>query len=193
MAKLLRLGKLNMLDKLVDADGRPTKEFLRHLNDMAGSIQATVNDLVKTEIELAVTTATTTAVETDVAAAARLSALVHSYIDFTGTVLTAAVSPTDSSKAEITVASHTRIYGDGAHANVLGGALDLLDLGTEYFVYYEDAARAGGAVSFVATTNYLDANQIGDRHVVGKITTPSGSGDPPIYGGGFRPWGAVLP
>jgi hypothetical protein len=117
-------------------------------------------------------------------AAANEAALVNSYVT-PATVLTAAVDPDDDTTAIITIADHQRVYADGANTtvDVTGSSVSGLDLGVDYFITYMDAARAGGAVSYNATSDYTQAGQGNDRHLVGDITTPGATGDPPTDGG----------
>jgi len=100
-------------------------------------------------------------------------------------VLTATAGSTTTS---ITVGSHTRNYSDKA-VSVSGSVITGLAYSTLYYVYYDDAPRAGGAVTMQATT---DASLAGNsttypaRHTLGSITTPA-SGGAPATGGGREP------
>jgi hypothetical protein len=85
-------------------------------------------------------------------------------------VLTATDAGTDAS---ITISAHDRFYADGTTVGVNGGTVTGLSYTTLYFIYYSDPSRAGGAVSYVATTNSNDAAQLGDVHYVGSIMTPA--------------------
>lgn len=95
----------------------------------------------------------------------------------------------------INIAAHTRVYTDGSSVSVNSGAVTNLNQQTTYRIYYDDAARAGGAVLYFATTNADEAAQIGNRHSVGAITTPSVSAGsstgnttrPPGYVSGGNP------
>jgi hypothetical protein len=73
----------------------------------------------------------------------------------------------------ITIAAHTRVYADGTEVAVNGGSVTNLNQQTTYRIYYDDASRAGGTVQYFATTDADQAAQIGNRHSVGAITTPS--------------------
>ena len=67
-----------------------------------------------------------------------------------------------------------------------------LDYGEAYSIYYDDADRAGGAVTYVATldpTIAVTSDAHPSRHLVGVVSTPATSGDPPTTGGGTRPPG----
>lgn len=93
----------------------------------------------------------------------REAALQSSYIDPTS-VLTA-------TSTTITIAPHTRYYSDGTSAAVSGGTVPATTPGDVDYVSYEDAARVGGAVSYLVTTDA--PTQTGDTHVVGAVTIPA--------------------
>lgn len=97
----------------------------------------------------------------------------------------------------ITIETHTAQYFDRS-VSVTGATLTTEDDGTtaiaaetRYFIYYDDALRAGGAVAFKATqllTDALNSDTNPGRHFVGAITTDvtggsgvSGGGQPPPY------------
>lgn len=87
------------------------------------------------------------------------------------------ISATDAgSDASITISNHTRVYGDGTNVAVTGATLTGRAYSTFYYIYYEDAARTGGAVTYLTTTDEAVAVQTGNRHVVGSITTPAAAG-----------------
>lgn len=108
-----------------------------------------------------------------------------------GTILSA----TDAgSNATITIANHTRKYTDATSKSVTGSSITALAYTTEYAIYYDQTSRAGGAVTYHATTdpNTGLANAAAGRHFCGKITTPgaggaatSGGVNPPSGGGAY--------
>ena len=61
-----------------------------------------------------------------------------------------------ASNASITVSAHTRQYASLAKP-VQAGTVTGLTYGTTYYVYYDDLKRAGGLVSYAATTTLTDA------------------------------------
>ena len=97
--------------------------------------------------------------------------------------------------ATISVLAHDRIYSDKVAS--LGAAnLTGLAYSTGYYVYYDDAERAGGAVAYVALNPAVDdaadafnspANPA--RHNVGYVNTPAAAA-PPSSGGGSGPPGS---
>lgn len=97
---------------------------------------------------------------------------------------------TAASDGTITIAAHQRVYGDGTSVAVDGGSVSGFTSGDYVSVFYDDAARAGGAVAYQATTDAIA--QTGDRHSVGQITIPT-AGQPPATGGGVSPPGYNRP
>lgn len=93
------------------------------------------------------------------------------------------VSPLDiisaNSSGTVTITAHTRIYGDGTSVAVDGGSVSGFVPGDYVQVYYDDAAREGGAVSYQGTTSVIA--QEGARHIVGGVTIPA-VGVPPTTG-----------
>lgn len=80
--------------------------------------------------------------------------------------------------ASINISAHNRIYGDGVAVAVNSGSVLALAFSTTYYVYYDDATHAGGAVTYGATTTKLSVAQINGRHALGKVLTPAdGAGD----------------
>lgn len=80
------------------------------------------------------------------------------------------------SSATIIISGHTRVYGDGSSVVVSGGSVNGLGYETDYYVYYSDPDRSGGAVTYQASTNPDNAIQVGDTHSVGEIVTPPSAG-----------------
>lgn len=159
----------------------------------AAAAQATANTAV-TNAATAQTTANTantnaTTAQSTANTVKRDDAITASY-PAPGTVLTASDA---GSSATISVASHTRVYGDISNKTVNSGSVTGLAYSTLYYVYYDDVSRAGGAVTYHADTNPNHAlpNKAAGRHFVGSVTTPasgggstSGGGSPPAGGGG---------
>lgn len=100
---------------------------------------------------------------TAVAAKATID-IANSFTDPTG-VMTAANDGT------ITIAAHSRVYGDGGTVSVNGGTVSGYVSGDYVTVFYDDAARAGGAVVYQGTK--LAVAQSGNRHIVGQATIPA--------------------
>lgn len=86
--------------------------------------------------------------------------------------------------ARVSVNAHTRYYGDATSAAVNSGNVSSLLYDTVYFMYYDDAARTGGAVTYAVTTNENLATPTTsnpNRHYVGSCRTPVAS-DPDTDG-----------
>ena len=137
-------------------------------------LEKSINDILTLPIiEAAVTAANSAANAANSAAnaAKAIAALTNSG------VLDATLTATDAgSSASIAVTSHTRVYGDNTSVSVSAGVITGLTYSTTYYVYYDQASRLGGPVSYQATTSKTVAVQTGDRHLVGSITTPASAG-----------------
>ncbi len=116
------------------------------------------------------------------------SALANSYVS--GATLTGTDAGTD---ATVTISAHTRHYpqpgGGTTDVAVSGGSVTALAYDTIYYIYYDDPARAGGAVTYAATTSTATAAQTGSRHVVGAVRTPVAAA-PPTGGASTDPPGS---
>lgn len=188
--KLLTLMRLTANQPIVDpATGLPTPAFQTLQNNRAANEETIVNNIVSALDQAGIATSSASDATTVASAAqsvaqtangnasnalatagsvARLQALMGSFI--TPGVLSA------TNTGLINVAAHTRYYANGASVSVNAGSISGLALAMTYFVFYDDAGRTGGAVSYQATTNMTAAAQIGDRHVIGVVTTPVANG-----------------
>jgi hypothetical protein len=108
---------------------------------------------------------------------------------------TQSVSPltaTDAgSDTTIAIAAHNVIYDSNTLA-YNSGSIAGLSFSTLYYVYADDASKAGGAVTYVATTTLTDITASTARYFVGSITTPADgaggtSGKLGGGGGGIEP------
>ncbi|MHA0333654.1 Hint domain-containing protein [Sphingomonas aquatilis] len=93
--------------------------------------------------------------------------------------------------AKITIAAHTRRYADKDVA-VAGGVINALTNATYYDIFYDDPSRAGGAVTYAATTNPPDGRLSAAhpaRHYVGFVTTAAAGGQSTGGGGATPPGG----
>lgn len=165
------LDTLFASEAIVDQEGRPTRRFQQLWENAIGGLKDALSNQGQSISELeaiyaGINTAQATATQAVQAAAATQSAvdLTNSYTDPVG-VLTA------TSGGVVTVAAHTRIYGDGTTATVSGGTVSGFASGANVTIYYSDPARAGGAVSFQGTTEAVA--QTGDRHIVGQVLIPA--------------------
>lgn len=180
------LKPLQRAISIVDKDGRPTIAFQRKDQEttkaLIGAIQelaTQVDSLVAAQeaadaanAAAAAATTAAAAANTAVASVTETSALTNSGI-YPVNALTAIDAGTN---ATVQIAAHTRLYGDGTSVSVSAGSVTALSYSTVYYVYYDDPARAGGSVTYVATATASNAVQSGDRHSIGAIETPASGG-----------------
>ena len=209
MTKIVQFPSISV--PLVDENGqinRTWQQFFYALFANVGALQAAANaqaaataaNAAAATANAAAATATASATSANTAAtAAQTSAtgantaatavtaqsnIANSYV--TGCTVTA----TDAgASATITISGHTRAYGDGTSVAVTGGTVTGQAYSTLFYVYYDQASRLGGAVTYLATTSSATAAQLGSRHVVGSVTTPAAAGAP-SSGTGVRPPGS---
>ena len=93
---------------------------------------------------------------------------------------------TATSDGVITVSAHNREYANGTIVSVNAGSVT--NAGPFARVYYMDAARVGGAVTYLATTEEIP--QTGNVHIIGGVQIPA-AGSPPATGTGTTPLGYV--
>lgn len=166
-------------EAIVDTQGRPTRRFQQIWQNTIGAFKdlLTSQGLSITELQRiysGINTAQSTAasaVQTANATQASIS-LANSYVSPVG-VLTA------SSDGTVTIAAHTRVYGDGTSVNVNGGTVTAT--GSFATVFYIDGAREGGAVVYQVTSSAVA--QEGSVHVVGQVAIPL-AGEPDVAGSG---------
>lgn len=70
----------------------------------------------------------------------------------------------------INVAAHTNNYDFGA-VSYNSGSITGLNYNTRYFVYADDAGFAGGAVTYLASTDPVTMTAAQGRYYVGSVTT----------------------
>lgn len=170
-----RLPRLPRSVQITDSDGGPSIDFQRWFQSAMIQIETSLNAVqdaldAAAVADAAAAAADAAAVTANTAATNVTSAqnLIDSYV--TGITITATDAGSD---ATINISAHTRVYADGTSVSVNSGSLTGLSYSTLYYIYYDDADRAGGAVTYVATATDTDAVQTGNRHVVGSVTTPA--------------------
>lgn len=176
------LDRLLPFERIATDSGTATGDFQAKWQRVMEEIETAVNAVI--DAQNAADAANAAAAAADAAAvaaqsaadnaqtaaedAAAATAIANSYV--TGVTITA----TDAgANATITISAHTRYYADGTNVAVNGGSVTGLAYSTLYYIYYDQASRAGGAVTYQATTSEATAAQIGDRHTVGSVTTPA--------------------
>ena len=174
MARTLRLPRFPQSNSIVDDKGKPDPHFLRTIHNSFDAMEKVVaslnsaNDALTNQIMMLTDTV-------------RSTAIASSY-----TVPTACLTATDAGggHATITIAVHTRYYGDNTAVGISAGAVTGLTYSTVYAVFYDDLTRRLNNPTFVATTNLKVAqnNALAGRHLVGTVTTPA-AGGVATYGG----------
>lgn len=97
----------------------------------------------------------------------------NSYVsNFTAPLISA------DSSGNVTVANHDRVYGDSVlnpTVAVTGSVINTgATAGQVVRIYYEDASRSGGAVSYLFTVDPATSPpQSGDTHVVAAVSIPA--------------------
>lgn len=92
---------------------------------------------------------------------------------------------------EVDIPSHGRRYTSGRTVTVAAGTITLPETSTR-LIYYDDPARAGGTVTYQATSSAADAYFSADhpdRHFIAIVTTIDASGSGGGAGGSGPPGG----
>lgn len=194
----IRLDRLLRFEKVANGDGTADFDFQAKWDKAMQEIENSVNAVIDAQnaadaanagaaaANAAATAAQSAADNAQTAAddATAQTAIANSYV--TGATVTA----TDAgASATINITAHTRFYANGTSVSVNAGSLTGRSYSTLYYIYYDQASRAGGAVTYQSTTTAADAAQLGDRHVVGSVTTPAAAA-PDTDGGIIEPPGA---
>ena len=98
---------------------------------------------------------------------------------------------TANSDGVVSISAHSRVYTTGStetSVTVNAGSVSGFAPGAFVRVFYNDAARVGGAVAYQGTT--AEVTQTGDTHVIGGVLIPE-VGSPPATGEGTTPPGYV--
>lgn len=163
--------------------GLPTLQFHQWWETVLKQIEASINSITAAleaaDIAIAAAEAAQSAADS-VTSTAKLNTS-----GMTGLTITATDAGTD---ATVVVSNHTRVYGDGTSVSVTGASITGLSYETTYVIYYLDASFAGGAVSYLTSTDLTSVSQTGSTHVVGRVTTPA-AGQPDENGAGPLPPG----
>lgn len=176
---------------LVDAQGRPNRAFSEWWEKMASQLEAQeasqdtllaqISEILGLTADLdAAVTAAQAAADSAAADAATAQAVADgadsiASLTNSGVAGVNVLSATDAGgDATITVAAHTRLYGNGSSLAIAGPvAITGLAYATAYYVYYDDPTRADTTPDYQTTTSETTAAQTGDRHLVGLVTTPA--------------------
>lgn len=191
----LKLPRLRRELKIVSKEGTPDLSFQQWWDRLATQIESSINNIQAAidAANLAQAAADTAQAAADAAADAADDAAAVAKLTGSGIDGASPLTATDAgSDATISIASHTRAYSDGTSVSVNSGSVTGLAYSTTYYIYYDDSSFAGGAVTYLSTTDQATATQTGARHLVGGITTPAAAagdtngGSPEAPGFGFE-------
>lgn len=185
----VKLDRLMRANSIVDGQGLPTMQFQALWQRFAETIEQAFADDQSQIDALDVIVAQLQALINAQAATSAQVATVQSDL----ALVNSKTNPVDgllsaTSAGVINISAHTREYADGTSVAVNSGSISGFSEGQFVRVYYDDAARAGGAVSYQGTTEEI--TQTGARHVIGGVTIPA-AGQPPVEGVGTTPPGYV--
>jgi hypothetical protein len=184
--QFIRLDRLMRGDQIQGSDGvsrrfqslwqetvEKIERAFEYVNSVNGAQQATLDALTAAQALAASAKQQANATDSNLA-------LVNSKTNPIDGLLTA------TSDGVITIGAHFREYADGTSVAVNAGSVT--NTGPFVRVYYMDAARMGGAVTYLATTDEI--TQTGNVHIVGGVAIPT-AGQPPSAGIGASPPGYV--
>lgn len=178
---------------IVDTDRRPMNFFIRALNSAFRQIQSGFNDQAALVQQLAILAGIVDAQGdliadqavqiADLAAAQEASS---SELSLQNSGVTSEAGPlTCSAAGTVTIANHTRTYGNATLNPPVSVVGDLVVTGfasgDTVFVFYDDPTRAGGAVTYQFSMLNDDMVQAGNRHAVGEVTVPAVGTDNGTY------------
>lgn len=163
------IATLGKLDRHILEKGFNSIEFQLRFQRIVEAIDSAISANTLNIAALTAVSAQSQAANDSAASVDTRTSIESSYTDPTA-VLTA------SGDGTITIAAHTRRYTDGSSASVNAGSVSGLANETTYTVYYTDASREGGAVTY--ETSAMVVAQSGNVHVVGRVEVPaSGAGN----------------
>ena len=187
------LNRLTRYEQLTNPDGTPSvrlmaiwQEAMDKIEGAFAALSTQVGDNTTLLNQIRAAQALARAANDNAEAVSQRTSLSSSYTDPVS-VLTA------SSDGSVAIAAHNRVYGDGSSVSVSSGSISGFAGGDYVTIYYVDAGREGGAVTYQATKQPVA--QEGATHIVGQVTIPvtgtaTGSGttapgyNPPSGGGG---------
>lgn len=166
-----RIDRLRRQLPIVDPQtGLPTQQYQQREQRVAEGIERAVAALQLQVTDLGSIVAAIQQAQAAAAAAIQTANATQAAINITNSFPDPPNVLTAASGGSITIAAHERVYGDGTRVSVNSGSVSGFASGDVVNVYYADAARAGGAVTFAGTTSPVA--QAGDVHVIGAVTIP---------------------
>ncbi len=174
-----KLDRLQRQGVYFPESGNPTTQMQLHWQRTMEAIEAAFAGLTGQVTDLTGIVAQIQAANDLAAAANATAAATKANVDIANSFTdpTSVVSATND--GVVTINAHSRVYGDGVSVSVNAGSLSGFISGDYVTVFYDDAARAGGAVVYQGTTNAVA--QVGSRHIVGQATIPE-IGEPEASG-----------
>lgn len=166
-----KLDRLQRQASYFPADGRPTAQMQVHWQRTMEAIETAFQALTGQVTDLGSIVAQIQAANNLAAAANATAVAAKATIDIANSFTNPTSVLTAANDGTITIAAHSRVYGDGSTVSVNSGSLSGFTSGQYVTVFYDDAARAGGAVTYEATTSAV--SQSGNRHIVGQATIPA--------------------
>ncbi len=183
----IRLDRLLRFEKVANADGTVDAGFQAKWQTVMENIESSVNAVIDAQNAADAANAAAAAADAAAAAADAAASSAQTAADDASSASALATSGTSGltitatdagANVTITISAHTRVYGDGTSVAVTGGSITALAYSTAYYIYYDQASRAGGAVTYLTTTVQATAAQTGDRHSLGSGTTPAAGAGP---------------
>lgn len=181
-SKPIKVAKLIQGRSIVNEQGQPLADFTRLINTNLQNLENAGNDTAELVADVVRALEMAGIAIQTVEQLAGEQNLTSSYTSPAG-ILSSRLSA-DGLSGEITIAAHTRIYGDGTQVAVDVDTIVGLEPSTIYYIYYDDPSKTGGAVTYLSSTLYSDAAQSNGRHSCGNIATPAVGSTEPIEGGG---------
>lgn len=193
MADEIRLPNLSANAPIVGSAGLATTDFRLFLKKTKEAIEAQLTDLnqaiedIEETLAIAVA-ALATAEEAEakadeaLAGGGEMSAATSLQLSQPLGITITATDIGGSAGANLDISAHIRRYGNGDQVSVNADpAVDTLAYDLPFFIYYDQASRLGGAVTYVVTATEADAYSSStnpNRHYVGAIHTPTDGGPP---------------
>lgn len=179
---VIDLGPLSDLfrgTQIVDPNGYPTQQFQQQWQDAIDTIVAAVNATSTQVNDNTAIIALIQANQTGLQAANDNISTVSATINITTSYTDPPNVLTANSDGSIDIIAHKRRFTNGTYVDVDAGSESGFAPGDYVAVFYKDAAREGGAVTYQGT---LDAvAQAGDTFVVGQVQIPL-AGEPAATG-----------
>ena len=165
------LDRLTQFDQLFNEDGTPKVRLISIWQDMCEKIEQAFTNQAQDISDLASIFARLSAAKAQAESAVTTAATTESRVNLASSYINPTNVLTASSSGVITIAAHTRYYGDGTSMSVNGGSVSGFASGSVVTVYYADAGRAGGTVTYQGATDAVA--QAGSTHTVGVVTIPA--------------------